>query len=358
MSFHPGKDSSTADEGGAASQTPPVDRAMMVRIRELSLSYGSRKALDSLSLEIGEGELFALLGPNGSGKSTLLRILATLLLPEGGVAEVAGMNVVTQSAAARCRLGVVFQSPSLDIKLTVLENLRFQGYLYGLSGKLLATRSEELLARFGLADRRAERVETLSGGLKRRVELAKSLLHRPGLLLLDEPSTGLDLAARQSFWNTLTELMAEDGLTVILATHLMDEADRCGRVALLDEGKLVDMDTPARLKHSLGDTVITIDAPHPESLLTPVAERCGVQPTVENGKLRLTRSPDPTLAHRLLEWFPGKITSVQLGPPTLGDVFLARTGRPIGNPDGLPEGGGPPGNPGADGGNSGKEAKQ
>jgi ABC-2 type transport system ATP-binding protein len=327
----------------------------MVRVRELSLSYGPRKALDSLSLEIGEGELFALLGPNGSGKSTLLRILATLLLPGGGLAEVAGLNVVTQSAAARRRLGVVFQFPSLDVKLTVSENLRFQGYLYGLSGKSLATRSEELLTRFGLADRRSERVETLSGGLKRRVELAKTLLHRPGLLLLDEPSTGLDLAARQSFWNILTELMAEGGLTVVLATHLMDEADRCGMVALLDEGKLVDMDTPTRLKHSLGDTVITIEAPHPESLAAPVAERCGVQPTIENGKLRLTRSPDPSLAHRLLEWFPGKITSVQLGPPTLGDVFLARTGRPIGNTEPQPESGEPPGIPRVDDVNSGKE---
>lgn len=355
MSLHPGNSPTPKQGGGDASGASPRDRPIMVRAKALSLSYGSRKALDSLSLEIGEGELFALLGPNGSGKSTLLRILATLLLPGGGSAEVAGLNVVTQSAAARRRLGVVFQSPSLDIKLTVSENLRFQGYLYGLSGKSLAMRSEELLTRFGLFDRRSERVETLSGGLKRRVELAKSLLHKPGLLLLDEPSTGLDLAARHSFWNTLTELMEEGGLTVVLATHLMDEADRCGMVALLDEGKLVDMDTPTRLKHSLGDTVITIDAPHPEQLAAPVAERCGVQPTIENGKLRLTRSPDPSLAHRLLEWFPGQITSVQLGPPTLGDVFLARTGRSIGNTDSRPEGGEPPVIPGGDDGNSGKE---
>jgi ABC-2 type transport system ATP-binding protein len=308
----------------AAAAGPPI-----VAAEGLTLRYGARTALEGVSLAVWPGELFALLGPNGSGKSTLLRILTTLLRPAAGRATVDGLDVALRPAAVRHRLGVVFQAPGLDAQLTVAENLRFHGYLYHLSGAELARRSAALLERFGLAGRRRERVGTLSGGLQRRVGLAKALLHRPALLLLDEPSSGLDLAAQQAFWRLLDELRAEQRLTIVLATHLMDEAERSDRVALLDLGRLVALDTPAALKRALGDIVIGLETPHPEALAPRLRERLGIAARVEGRALRLPAGSDPALAPRLLAEFGEEITAVHLGRPTLEDVFLAHTGHSI-----------------------------
>jgi ABC-2 type transport system ATP-binding protein len=304
-----------------------------VRLEALTLRYGERTALGAVSFAVGAGELFALLGPNGSGKSTLLRILSTLLRPTDGRAFVDGVDVTAEPAAARHRLGVVFQAPGVDARLSVAENLRFHGYLYGLSGRALSARIATLLERFGLAERRRDRAGTLSGGLRRRVELAKALLHRPRVLLLDEPSSGLDLPSRQAFWQTLDELRAEDDLTVVVATHLMDEAERCARVALLDRGSLVALDSPGALKEGLGESVLSFEAPDPARLAEILADHLGMPSVVQDGAVRLRGKADMTLAKRLLRALPHEITAFRLGRPTLGDVFLARTGRAISGGD-------------------------
>jgi ABC-2 type transport system ATP-binding protein len=316
----------------AAGESPAA-----LRVEGLSLRYRQRTALETVSFTVAPRELFALLGPNGSGKSTLLRILSTLLRPSAGRALVDGLDATAQAAAVRHRLGVVFQAPGLDRKLSVSENLRFHGHLYGLSGRALAARIDALLERFALADRRRDLAGTLSGGLRRRVELAQALLHRPRVLLLDEPSAGLDLPSRQAFWQTLEELRAEDALTVIVATHLMDEAERCGRVALLDRGRLVALDTPGALKREVGEVVMTLEATDPDTLVARLAERMGLQGVVQDGIVRLRGTADPALAPRLLEAFPAEITALRLGRPTLADVFLARTGRAMQDAEGAGE---------------------
>ena len=334
-------DSASGTADGMPRQPSETTAApAMVRVDGLSLHYGDRAALNAVSLHVEAGELFGLLGPNGSGKSTLLRILATLLQPSGGRAEVDGLPLTARPAAVRRRLGVVFQTPSLDAKLTVAENLRFQGYLYGMVGRALSARMDALLARLGLSDRRRERVETLSGGLKRRLELAKALLHQPPVLLLDEPSTGLDLGSRRAFWEILAELQAENGLTVLLATHQMEEADRCRRVALLDEGRRVALDTPLALKQGLGEMIISLESPDPPALAELLAARMNLQTVVQDGRLRLRGPADLTLAPRLMAEFAGEISALHMGRPTLGDVFLALTGHAIGTPE-RPEADGP-----------------
>jgi ABC-2 type transport system ATP-binding protein len=302
----------------------------MVRVRGLGRRFGERVALAGVSFDLPAGARLALLGPNGSGKSTLLRTLATLLRPTEGEAWVDGHDVVREAMAVRRCLGTAFQSPSLDGKLTVRENLRFQGWLYGLSGAALRARMEEVLERLALLERAADRVETLSGGLKRRVELAKTLLHRPRLLLLDEPSTGLDPAARIGFWEVLAECQRGQGLTVIVATHLLDEAERCGQVALLDEGRLIALDTPSALKARVGGPVLTVQASAPARLAELIREHYGNPAAMVNGTVRLGAGAGLELAERLMRELPGEVLAVRLGRPSLEDAFLALTGHAIG----------------------------
>ena len=318
---------SQASSAGAAASSAGSPAQAAVALDALTLRYGERTALDAIHLTVSVGEQFALLGPNGSGKSTLLRILSSLLRPTSGTAAIGGADVFADPAAARRRLGVVFQGQGLDAKLTVAENLRFHGHLHGLGGRALRERVDVLLERFALTERRRDRAGTLSGGLRRRVELAKALLHRPQVLLLDEPSSGLDLPSRQAFWQTLEEWRRQDALTVLVATHLMDEAERCGRVALLDQGRLVALDSPAALKRALGDVVLTVESPDPAALLQRLEQQLGLEGAVEDGVLRLKGGSDPALAPRLLAEFPTEVTAVRVGRPTLADVFLARTGH-------------------------------
>ena len=289
--------------------------------------YGSREALGGVSLAVRSGEIFALLGPNGGGKTTLFRILSTLLRPTSGSARVFGSDVVTDRAAVRRSLGVVFQHPSLDPKLTVAENLTHHGRLYGLTGTELRERSRELLHQFGLAERAGERVERLSGGLQRRVELAKGLLHRPRLLLLDEPSTGLDPGARREFTNTLAGVRDGSGATVVLTTHILDVAERCDRVAILDRGKLVAVDTPDTLRASVGGDVIVMHAHDPERLRARIRERFACDPVVVDGTLRIERPLGHEFVREVAAAFPGEMRSISFGQPTLEDVFVQRTGH-------------------------------
>lgn len=285
-----------------------------------------RKALDELSFKVPAGSLFGVLGPNGGGKTTLFRILSTALAQTSGLAVLGGAEVRMAPAAVRGKIGVIFQNPSLDKKLTVWENTIFQGRLYGMSGKELSARAEELLTRVGLWDRREDVAETLSGGLQRRVEIAKGLLHRPRILLMDEPTTGLDPGARRDLWLYLAELKKE-GVTVLVTTHLMEEAERCDGLLIIHEGRRVAEGAPAALKAEIGGDIITAQSSDPEALARGLRERFSVEAKVVEGSVRLERAEGPRFVPQLVEAFPGLVASVTVGKPTLEDVFVRHTGH-------------------------------
>jgi ABC-2 type transport system ATP-binding protein len=306
--------------------TQPAVEAQGVEYSYRSRKRGVHKALAGLSFQVAPGEVFGFLGPNGGGKTTLFRILATLARPHAGSVRVFGADLAASSAVRRL-LGVVFQNPSLDVHLTVRENLLHQGHLYGVRGRDLDTRISAALERFGLAERRDQRAMELSGGLRRRVEIAKSLLHGPRLLLLDEPSTGLDPGARRDLWTTLEGLRGE-GVTVLLTTHFMEEGDRCDRLALIDRGALVAEGSPAALKEEIGGDVVTLTGSDPEGLARDIAARFPeLTPAVRDGAVRLERDRGHELVARLIEALPGRVDAVTVARPTLEDVFLHRTGR-------------------------------
>jgi ABC-2 type transport system ATP-binding protein len=268
-----------------------------------------------------------LLGPNGGGKTTLFRLLSTLLPIQAGQARVLGLDLARESNEVRKHIGVTFQSPSIDPKLTVGENLKYQGQIYGLFGAALRQRIDLLAEKLGLKERLGERAETLSGGLKRRVEIAKGLLHRPQLLLLDEPSTGLDPGARHDLWRYLRGLREEDGVTVLVTTHLMEEAERCDTLGILDHGRLIALDTPLALRTKLGDDYVTVQCDDPDELSQRIHERFGVTPQKIGGALRIGKSRGHEFVRDLVEAFPVEVKTVSLGKPTLEDVFIERTGH-------------------------------
>ena len=311
----------------------PINKAV-VEVRDLALAYPpsrgkpeGRKALQGVTFDVPRGEIFGLLGPNGGGKTTLFRILSTLLVPTAGTARIFGLDVTTQPTDVRKKIGVVFQAPSLDKKLTVLENLRHQGHLYGMHGRALVERSQEMLARVGMSDRAKEMVEHLSGGMQRRVEVAKGLLHRPELLLLDEPSTGLDPGARRDLWEYLRTLREREGVTILATTHLMEEAEKCDRLGILNEGKLVALDSPEALKSQIGGDVITVAAKDPQRLCEAIRTKFGGTPLVLDGTVRIEREDGHKFIPDLVGAFPGEIDSISVGKPTLEDVFVHQTGH-------------------------------
>ncbi|MEX2185697.1 MAG: ATP-binding cassette domain-containing protein [Pirellulales bacterium] len=316
-----------------ANMATAIDAAAVgaIHVDGVSHRYGDRLALDAVSLSVAEGEIFALVGPNGGGKSTLFRLLSTLAPLQSGRVDVLGHDLRSDAMAIRRQIGVAFQAASLDRKLTVRENLRHQGRLYGISGRLLADRVDEVLARLGVADRGGDLVETLSGGLKRRVELAKALLHRPRLLLLDEPSTALDPAARADVWRYLTDIRRDEGVTVALTTHLLDEADKADRIAILDRGRLVALDTPNNLKATVGGDSIAIETADAPRLAADIAERFSLPAQVLDGNVRLEQADGHQWIARLVEAFPGRVTAIRVGKPTLEDVFIDRCGRRFGD---------------------------
>jgi ABC-2 type transport system ATP-binding protein len=276
------------------------------------------------------GEIFGLLGPNGGGKTTLFRIISTLLAPSRGRARIAGHDVVAEPDAVRRRIGVVFQAPSLDGKLTVRENMRHQGHLYGLHGASLESRIDEMLGRVRMRDRERTRVEQLSGGLKRRVDLAKGLMHKPDLVLLDEPTTGLDPAARLDLWSYVLDARERDGLSVLITTHLMDDADRCDRLLIIDRGRIVALDTPDALRESVGGDVVVARTRAPVELARAIRERFGEDAEALVDTVRLRRARGHEFVPRLFDAFPGQIDAVSVGKPTLEDVFIQRTGHGLG----------------------------
>lgn len=302
--------------------------------------YGNRLALDNLSFRVEHAQIFGLLGPNGSGKTTLFRILSTLMVPSAGHARIQGFDVGTEPNRVRQQTGIVFQARSLDIKLTVAENLKHQGHLYGLSGTLLKSRIHEVLGRVGLRDRAKELVETLSGGMQRRVELAKGLIHSPSVLLLDEPSTGLDPGARRDMWQYLGTLRDQDGVTVLVTTHLMEEAEHCDRLAILNEGRLVALGSPFELKSQIGGDVVNFETRSEEAahaIAAAMDDRFHVQAAVLGHTVRLEREQGHRFVTEVVEAFPGQIEGVSVAKPSLEDVFIQRTGHRFWNEAGSDE---------------------
>lgn len=301
--------------------------APIVVVEKLSHSYGERKALDNLSFTASAGEIFGMLGPNGGGKTTTFRILSTLIPPESGSVRIFGFDLFEQPREIQKRIGVVFQSPSLDKKLTAHENLYHQGRLYGLGGAKLNERIQYLLERVKLGDRANEYVETFSGGMRRRVELAKGLLHWPKLLLLDEPSTGLDPGARRDLWQYLRELADKEGVTSLLTTHYMEEAAQCSRIAIVNQGKLVALGKPDDLRATIGGDVIAIQAKNPDELKRAIESRIELKAELLDGTLRVETPNGHELVAKLGGAFPGAIDSMTISKPTLEDVFIKKTGH-------------------------------
>ena len=300
-----------------------------IEVKDLSYAYQTRRALDNVSFSVSCGEIFGLLGPNGSGKTTLFRILSTLMPVTSGTVRVFGHDLTTEVKTVRSLLGVVFQHPGLDDKLTVVENLRHHGHLYGIAGKTLRYRISELLERFGVADRAKERVELLSGGLQRRVEIAKAMLHSPRVLLLDEPTSGLDVAARRQLNDYLGALVDTENILVLLTTHLLDDAEACNRVGVLDAGKLVALGAPDELKAQVSGDVVLIECIDNEVLCTEITERFGVSPVLTDNLLRVECERGHEFVRDLVAAFPDEIQSVRFGRPTLEDVFTKLTGNPF-----------------------------
>ena len=311
--------------------TPPSAQPV-ISVENIVHRYENRSALNGVSFDVRPAELFGLLGPNGSGKTTLFRILSTLMLPSAGRATIMGCDAAQEPARLRRQIGVVFQARSVDLKLTAYENLWHQGHLYGLRGKALKKRIQEILSRVGLADRAGELVETFSGGMQRRIELAKGLLHHPGVLLLDEPTTGLDPGARRDLWQYLATLRDEEHVSVLVTTHLMEEAERCDRLAIMNEGNLVALGTPAELKSEIGGDVVLLDAAHDAGLLAErIRARFHVETTVLENQVRMEREGAHHFVTEVVEAFPGEIEAVSVSKPALEDVFIRRTGHKFWN---------------------------
>jgi ABC-2 type transport system ATP-binding protein len=301
----------------------------VIQVQNLTHRYGDRVALSNVSFEVKKGEIFGLLGPNGGGKSTLFRILSTMMVPTEGHAILAGHDVVRDAAAVRRHVGVVFQTQSLDKALTVEENLRAQGHLHGLSGAELRERMEAAMLRLGLLDRRKDLVDTLSGGLRRRVEIAKALLHRPQVLLMDEASTGLDPAARRDLSRHVESLRQSEGVTILLTTHILEEADRCDRLVLLHQGDIVAQGTPNELRSSIGGDVVVLTSDDAAALATKIGERFHLTAAVRDGEVRVEIENGHRFIAEVVEAFPGAVSSVGLHKPTLEDVFVRQTGASI-----------------------------
>ncbi len=315
---------------GPRSAPRAAAAAPRLAIRDVAFRHGQREVLRQVSFEVAPGEIVGLLGPNGAGKSTLFSILSGLLRPAAGTLLLDGQEVAPGARALRARMGVVFQAPSLDAKLSASENLVMGGQLFGLSRADAKARSADLLAVAGLAPRGREAAGKLSGGMRRRLELARALVHRPSILLMDEPTIGLDAAAFAQTWQAVHALRREEGLTVLLTTHRPDEAEACDRLVVLAGGRVVALGTPEALRSRVRGDVVTVEADDPAPLAAEIAARFAVATRAGARAVHVERERGHELVPRLVEAFPpGRFRSVSIRRPTLADAFLAITGQDL-----------------------------
>lgn len=299
----------------------------IITVKNLVQKFGDFTAVDDISFAVNQGEIFGFLGPNGAGKSTTIKILSTLLRPTLGHAELAGFNVLTQPAKVRQSIGMVFQDYSLDDRLTAEENLHFHARLYQVPKDKLAERMDQVLAMVDLTDRRKSLVKTFSGGMKRRLEIARGLLHHPKVLFLDEPTVGLDPQTRNSIWDHVRRLRDDRGTTVFMTTHYMDEAENCDRIAIIDHGRLQASDTPAALKRLMGGDQIVVGGD--QGLQDDLAAKYGLAVQADGGDYHFQVASGAEFIPRVVADFPGRVKSIQVKEPSLDDVFLRLTGRAI-----------------------------
>ncbi|MFZ1128404.1 ATP-binding cassette domain-containing protein [Methanoregula sp.] len=304
-----------------------------IHAADLTRRFGDLVAVDRISFDIEQGEIFGLLGPNGAGKTTTLSMLATMLEPTAGSATVMGIDITKDQDGVRKAIGIVFQDQSLDEELTAWENMDFHGRLYRIPKDVREQRTEELLKLVELYDRRNDTVKTFSGGMRRRLEIARGLLHHPSVLFLDEPTLGLDPQTRNLLWKYIETLAKEKNITIILTTHYMEEADRlCSRIAIIDHGKIIALDTPARLKDSIGGDVVTIRSPETEKTATALAVPWIKRQETHDGEVILTLENAEQHLSMIVTLMNEKnipITSISVHKPTLEDVFLSFTGKTI-----------------------------
>lgn len=303
-----------------------------VQIDQLTHRYGANVALNQVSLDVPERSLYGLLGPNGCGKTTLLQILATLITPTQGVARISGVDTQADPRHVRRQLGIVFQDTALDAELTLVENLHTHAALYGLSRDVTAARLDDLLPIFGLAGRERERVSTFSGGLIRRADLVRGLLHAPPLLLLDEPTTGLDPVARQVFWEMIDRLRRAEQTTLIVATHMMDEADRCDHLAILDRGVVVTEGSPDQLKADLGEETLWIETENAADLVHRIQLHVGSDARLVGSRIQISSPNVHEMLGSLYEYYSDEIRSATVRRPTLEDVFMVHAGHRLEEP--------------------------
>jgi ABC-2 type transport system ATP-binding protein len=304
-------------------------RATVVAVSDLVRRFGDVVAVDGVSFEVREGEIFGFLGPNGAGKSTTINILCTLLRPTAGSASIAGIDVVREPLRVREQIGLVFQDTTLDDYLTAAENLRFHAELYGVDPTVREQRLAGVLEMVGLEDRRDDLVGTFSGGMKRRLEIARGLIHSPRVLFLDEPTVGLDPQTRSHIWEYIHELRRRESITIFLTTHYMDEAEHCDRLAIIDHGSLVALDTPDALKATIGKDRIELHVDDQPATIAELAQRFGLEARVSEGAVTFHVAGGEQFVPRLFAELTQPVRSIRVSRPTLDDVFMTYTGRTI-----------------------------
>jgi ABC-2 type transport system ATP-binding protein len=300
-----------------------------VEVRALVKRYGEVEAVRGIDLDVRAGETFGFLGPNGAGKSTTISMLCTLVTPDGGSARVAGHDVVAERDAVRRNIGLVFQDPTLDGYLSAEQNLRFHAELYGVPKALVPARMQLVLEMVGLWERRKSLVQTYSGGMKRRLEIARGLLHAPRVLFLDEPTVGLDPQTRSSIWGYIEQLKAAEDITIFLTTHYMEEAEYCDRIAIIDHGEIVVLDTPGNLKAGVGKDRVQIVTGDDEAAIAALKDRFGIDAGVHEGAVTFAVSSGEEFVPRLFAELGVPIRSVHVARPSLDDVFMNYTGSTI-----------------------------
>jgi ABC-2 type transport system ATP-binding protein len=305
------------------------DSAATITVRGLVKRYKQIEAVAGIDLDVRPGETFGFLGPNGAGKSTTIKILCTLVDPTAGSALVGGFDVDRERDQVRRHIGLVFQEPTLDTYLTAEQNLKFHGELYGVDRATAADRRREVLTMVGLWERRGDLVQNFSGGMRRRLEIARGLLHSPRVLFLDEPTIGLDPQTRASIWEYLEELHGREQITVFVTTHYMDEAEHCDRIAIINEGRIVALGTPAELKSGIGKDRVQITTDDDDRAIAELRDRFGLEAAVHDGAVTVAVAEGAAFVPRLFAGIDVPIHSVTVTRPTLDDVFLSYTGTTI-----------------------------